>query len=159
MTQLIDLSGLARRLQAKVVPYGGCLIWTGAIRGDGYGEIWHGSPAVAAGGPRYVGAHVAAWEVANGELVPPTQLVRHTCDTPLCCDRSHLLLGTHRDNAGDRESRGRGRNGWEGRDRCRRGHKFRPGIDVQVGSGGRVARLCKRCKAANDAVRKQADPA
>lgn len=57
---------------------------------------------------RFVGAHVLAWELANGRRVPPNLLVCHQCDTPACIEPAHLFLGTHRDNSDDRERKGRG---------------------------------------------------
>lgn len=54
-------------------------------------------------------AHRVAWEKAYGSI-PNGMLVLHTCDNPPCVNPEHLYLGTHSDNALDRERRGRGRN-------------------------------------------------
>lgn len=66
------------------------------MTGDGYGQIsfWPGPP-------RKIGAHVAAYMVANGLSTPPTLRVLHTCDAPACCNPAHLWLGTPRDNTRD----------------------------------------------------------
>lgn len=53
-------------------------------------------------------AHRVAWEKANGPI-PHGMCVLHKCDNPPCVNPDHLYLGTHVDNAKDRESRGRGR--------------------------------------------------
>lgn len=53
-------------------------------------------------------AHRVAWENAYGPI-PAWMLVLHKCDNPPCVNPEHLYLGTHSDNALDREKRGRGR--------------------------------------------------
>lgn len=56
-----------------------------------------GYPRIHADG-RIVGTHRWAWEYANG---------RPICDVRMCVNPDHLYIGTHLDNARDRESRGR----------------------------------------------------
>ena len=51
-------------------------------------------------------AHRAAWEIANGP-VPEGLVVRHKCDNRPCINLDHLELGTSKDNAMDRVTRGR----------------------------------------------------
>lgn len=53
-------------------------------------------------------AHRVAWEKAFGKI-PSGMLVLHRCDNPPCVNPEHLYLGTHQDNALDRERKGRGR--------------------------------------------------
>lgn len=53
-------------------------------------------------------AHRVAWEESYGPI-PDGALVLHTCDNPPCVNPAHLYLGSHSDNAKDRERRGRGR--------------------------------------------------
>jgi HNH endonuclease len=77
----------------------GCLLWGGAIRGDGYGAFWDGT--------RYLGVHRYAWEMANGRAVPLGLYVLHHCDTPLCVEPSHLWIGTAADNSADMVRKGR----------------------------------------------------
>ena len=80
----------------------GCSIWTGARGTDGYGRLrFDGKP---------MSAHRAVFSAFNGPI-PHGLLVRHTCDTPLCVNPSHLILGTDADNAADRQARGRTRVG------------------------------------------------
>lgn len=55
-------------------------------------------------------AHRFAWEITFGP-VPAGMIVCHHCDTPACVNPSHLFLGTHEDNAQDRERKGRGISG------------------------------------------------
>lgn len=51
-------------------------------------------------------AHRIAYLLTYGEL-PANLLVCHTCDNPPCCNPSHLFLGTHLDNARDRDMKNR----------------------------------------------------
>ncbi len=55
-------------------------------------------------------AHRFAWMLCNGKI-PDGKLIMHTCDVPLCVNPTHLMLGTHLDNARDREQKGRGTHG------------------------------------------------
>jgi hypothetical protein len=50
--------------------------------------------------------HVLAWVLVNGP-VPAGHVIRHTCDNPPCFEVSHLVVGTHKDNSRDRDTRGR----------------------------------------------------
>lgn len=75
-----------------------CWLWT-ACTANGYGAIyWHGHQR---------GAHCISYELAHGPI-PDSLLVCHTCDNKLCCNPSHLFLGTNLDNAQDKERKGRG---------------------------------------------------
>lgn len=68
---------------------------------------------------RWVVAQILGWEAIKGKVV------RHTCDNPPCFLYEHLLVGTHADNAADRETRGRGVRTGSGRPRrevCHLGH-------------------------------------
>lgn len=78
----------------------GCRLWP--RKGDPYGKsFWRGEALMA---------HQVAFLLANGWLPRGRGVVlRHTCDTPLCCEPTHLLAGSQRENALDREERGRGR--------------------------------------------------
>lgn len=56
-------------------------------------------------GRKHIQAHVAAFELVNGYI--PTNILRHTCDNPLCVNPNHLLEGTNADNSRDAMERGR----------------------------------------------------
>jgi hypothetical protein len=90
---------LAERLDAFSEPYveGHCQLWLGDTR-KGYGRLTVKGRAVP--------VHRAAWEVEHGP-VPPGAQVMHTCDTPLCRSRDHLVLGDHAANMADRNGKGR----------------------------------------------------
>lgn len=76
----------------------GCWIWTGRIEGWGYG-------AIDARGRTY-GAHRLSYETFVGPI-PEGMIVCHACDRPPCINPAHLWLGTHADNASDRDNKGR----------------------------------------------------
>lgn len=71
-----------------------CKEWQGPRDKDGYG--WSGRKK----------AHRVAYEEAIGPI-PPGMIVCHHCDNPPCVEPTHLYVGTHRDNAHDRQVRGR----------------------------------------------------
>lgn len=75
-----------------------CWLWTASKR-DGYGQVW------VSGASRP--AHRVSYESFNGEGSAAGLIIRHRCDTPACVNPAHLELGTHADNARDRDERGR----------------------------------------------------
>lgn len=100
------------RFVAAVRPIlGGCHLWTGPPRSDGYGQFW--VPAAQEGGrARVWRAHRYAWTAWHGPI-PPGRVVMHECDEPLCApaDREvvdeHLRLGTVATNNQEMRYRGR----------------------------------------------------
>lgn len=82
----------------------GCWEWTGSINKDGYGRfkskcynlIWI----------TLVSSRVA-YELFNGKLIPNKMRACHSCDNPSCVNPNHLWLGTDKDNAEDRDNKGR----------------------------------------------------
>lgn len=67
-----------------------CWPWTGSVmvRG-GYGQLNDRK--------RLLKAHRLSWELHFG-AIPENLLVRHMCHNPICCNPSHLLPGTAKDN-------------------------------------------------------------
>lgn len=51
-------------------------------------------------------AHTIAYRLTYGEA-PAGHIIRHTCDNPMCCNPSHLISGTMKDNAQDASLRNR----------------------------------------------------
>jgi len=84
------------RFYAKAVRVGDCLIWQGKSRVGPYATVGYQ-------GTQWL-AHRLSYFFATGEEPP---VVRHTCDTPLCVEPTHLLAGTHADNVQDKVDRGR----------------------------------------------------
>lgn len=79
---------------------GPCWVWTGYTnrRGMGYGSFHQG-----------VGMHQAhrwSWMFHVGPI-PAGVRVCHRCDSPPCVRPDHLFLGTDKDNAADRDRKGR----------------------------------------------------
>lgn len=51
-------------------------------------------------------AHRASWMLHNGDI-PNGKCVLHSCHNPPCVNPEHLYIGTHADNARDRDKAGR----------------------------------------------------
>lgn len=79
-----------------------CWNWTGGCNTPGYGQIRMGDGIKS----KRMLSHRVAYELAYGEI-PDGLLVCHRCDNPLCCNPTHLFLGTNADNAKDKVSKGR----------------------------------------------------
>lgn len=77
------------------VPEAGCWVWRGRPNGSGYGMVCIGKKG------SYKPTHRVAYELYNGEI-PAGLIVMHKCDTPLCVNPDHLVLGTKLDNNRDR---------------------------------------------------------
>lgn len=75
----------------------GCWEWQKSRSPTGYGHISIGKEGHA---------HRMAWMLAYGPI-PPGMWVLHKCDNPPCCRPDHLFLGTAKDNAADRDMKGR----------------------------------------------------
>jgi hypothetical protein len=76
----------------------GCWNWTAAKSNVGYGLFWMCG--------RYVSAHRASWEIANGKI-PDGACVLHRCDNRLCVNPEHMYVGTLKQNMRDRQIRDR----------------------------------------------------
>ena len=88
---------LRERFFAKVRREGECVVWTGKIDKDGYGQI------KIAG--HYRPAHRVSLYIKNG--VFPKEMVLHSCDNRACVLPAHLREGTHEDNMQDMTERSR----------------------------------------------------
>jgi len=76
-----------------------CWLWKASKDGCGYGWVGLGNRKLGK-------AHKVSWELHRGPI-PDGQCVLHHCDFPECSNPEHLFLGTQKDNALDREQKGR----------------------------------------------------
>lgn len=89
------------RLWAKIDKTGGpdsCWTWNGAKTKDGYGHQYISGKTVL--------SHRAAY-LYSGFEIPSGFCVLHKCDNPLCCNPSHLFIGTRADNIADKVRKNR----------------------------------------------------
>jgi hypothetical protein len=75
----------------------GCWEWTGAITGQGYGNIYNKTKD---GEYKYYNAHKASWLIHNGQIEDGKQVL-HKCHNKSCVNPNHLYLGDHKQNAID----------------------------------------------------------
>lgn len=93
-----------------------CWEWKSKSLVKGYGAIGTGGRS-----GKHVLAHRAVWEEFNGPIPKHDSyhghVIMHTCDNRLCCNPSHLVLGTQSDNVRDMDKKGRRINSWQGKSR------------------------------------------
>jgi hypothetical protein len=89
---------MPERFWAYTEKKGDCIIWTGAVNGNGYGCLRLNGKAIT--------ASRKAFELYNGKI-PDGLFILHRCDNPLCVNPEHLFAGTHQDNMRDRDIKGR----------------------------------------------------
>lgn len=80
----------------------GCWYWTGAPNAKGYGtlNVRFGDQA------KNLRAHRVSYWLHKGDI-PDDLMVCHSCDNRLCCNPSHLFLGSALDNNRDSSQKGR----------------------------------------------------
>lgn len=96
-TAVVTLSERLAR-NSRPEPATGCVVWTGSLRPDGYGQLRWDSAVRS--------AHRMAWQAVNGPI-PAGLGVLHKCDQPSCINPAHLFLGTQADNMADKARKGR----------------------------------------------------
>lgn len=107
-----------------------CVLWTGALKPNGYGQrTFRG---------RSMSAHRAAWIEAYGDI-PEGMHVCHRCDVRACVRLDHLFLGTRSDNMRDMFAKGRAPS--QRITHCPHGHEYTAANTYYDDRG------CRRCKA------------
>ena len=132
---------LSERFWAKtcIEPNSGCLLWTGAVKSNGYGVI-----LLEEGTRKHVYAHRVAWFLAHGKW--PEKSICHKCDTPLCVNIEHFFEGTQADNARDMFKKGR--NYGQTRTHCPSAHPY-DSVNTLIYQGRRYCRACNKIHGKN----------
>lgn len=91
-----------RRFWSKVRKSDNCWWWQAGLFSNGYGQFRLGKKKIK--------AHCFVYMICFGEI-PASKIVCHTCDNKKCVNPAHLFLGTHKDNAQDRDKKGRSGDG------------------------------------------------
>jgi hypothetical protein len=116
-----------------------CDEWSGSKNADGYGHLKSGGKVVQAHRLVYMQSfgHIESWEY-----------VCHACDNPACINLDHLWIGSAKDNAKDRDQKGRGSNGNAGKTHCKAGHEFtEENTYIHRPTGERQCISCRRDRA------------
>jgi hypothetical protein len=79
-----------------------CWPFEGAPCKDGYRQM-----KISTKPDKKRGAHILAWESFNQASVLPGFKMLHSCHNPVCCNPSHLRVGTDQENSDDRVAAGR----------------------------------------------------
>lgn len=83
----------------------GCLEWNGFKNGSGYGMVWLNG--------KHRRVHRIVLSKKLGRPLEDSEVTRHMCHNPACCNPDHLEAGTTQDNIQDkilagRQSKGEG---------------------------------------------------
>ena len=136
-----DLATIRSRLLARTNrAASGCLEWCGRSLYSGYGYMRYGLRMVAA--PRL------SYMAFVGEI-PQGLCVLHRCDNRLCIEPSHLFLGTHKDNAVDRNRKNRQARG----ETCGRARLSQDNVRLIYSSSQPAALIAKKFGVSESAVR------
>lgn len=115
-----------------------CWLWTASRSGSGYGCLRVNRVTRT--------SHTLAWELTNGPI-PDGLWVLHKCDVRLCCNPTHLFLGTASDNARDMVAKGRNSvNGKHGEEHhaCKLTKDIVASIRAAVASGVSQSEMARR---------------
>lgn len=92
---------------SKINKGAGCWTWLGETNIEQYGLVSITDPdKTSRSGSKRLMAHKVAYELTKG-IIPPGQVVMHSCDNPRCVRPDHLSVGSIRDNTLDCINKGR----------------------------------------------------
>ena len=133
----------------ELIPFHECWEWVAHTDKDGYGTI----SKIENGKKRTLKAHKVSFEFYHGPI--NKFWVLHKCDNPGCVNPRHLYLGTAKDNAIDRENRGRSTG--PKKTVCSNGHPYDSINTYLRPKGGRDCKVCKNTNWRNMYHRKRAN--
>ena len=122
------------RMLSKINKTDSCWLWTDKPGTGGYGKL-----SIDGKTP---GAHRVAYQLWIGPIPLNKPHVCHHCDNPPCVNPKHLYAGTAKDNAQDRNIRGRTANQNLTKTHCPKGHKYNKTNTYMC----KNRRYCKACK-------------
>ncbi len=89
-------------------------------------------------------SHRFTWMISRGAIESGKE-VCHRCDNRSCCNPDHLFIGTHKENMRDMIGKGRGRQGFNQREkRLKRSEVIQ--IRIMASSGHSLAEIAKHFK-------------
>lgn len=135
---MFDRSDLRRRIAAQVeIDEGGCWIWRGYVKPNGYGTL------AIARHPYYV--HRLSYEAHVGPI-PEGLEIDHLCRVRACCNPDHLEPVTHAEN---------GRRGMAGvlKTHCNNGHLYDAANTYLYRGQWRRCRQCDRERQRRNPIR------
>lgn len=100
----LNVDDIRRRIEAKLVPSNGCLVWSGRRDNSKYD---YGTIKLGGRAGRWFPVHRVLWVITNG-LIPDSMIVMHSCDNCPCANLDHISLGYSIDNTSDMIMKGRG---------------------------------------------------
>lgn len=127
------------RFERHTCYVGDCIVWTGALDKDGYGQF-SGFP----GGK----AHRYAYVKQYGPI-PSGMVVNHLCRNHACVNAAHMEAVTHIENVLHHASQAVTRIN-ASKVQCIRGHA----LTTYLRTNGRPRRYCKTCQAQNESKRR-----
>lgn len=80
---------IAAKFHANTMYTGDCIVWTGTLTYDGYGQLWTGKQAER--------AYRVAWQLLHGPI-PKGLQIDHLCRNRACVNVAHLRVCTAREN-------------------------------------------------------------